>query len=165
MSSRPLMHCVLPPYVTGTAYRVSLLGSPLPLNYNSNLLHFFFIFSTKSQYVAQVGPGLTTKKATGKPNMLEEKGNKVNNKQEKDVVKKEERNRNRRRDTEKKTGIQAAGQNQDQLVWTEYPLYVGVCLKENPRMSSFNDKNESIQLSRFVLNNCWSGSGILQSPF
>lgn len=165
MSPRPLMHCVLPPYVMGTAYRVSLLGSPLPLNYNSNLLHFFFIFSTKSQYVAQVGPELTTEKATGKPNMLEEKGNKINNKQEKDVIKKKERNRDHRTDTEKKTGIQVAVQNQGQLVWTECPLYVGVCLKENPRMASFNDKNGSIQLSRFVLNNCWSGPGILKSPF
>lgn len=97
--------------------------------------------------------------------MLEEKGNKINNKQEKDVIKKKERNRDHRTDTEKKTGIQAAVQNQGQLVWTEYPLYVGVCLKENPRMSSFNDKNGSIQLSRFVLNNCWSGPGILKSPF
>nr|XP_048271656.1 protein FAM71D isoform X1 [Myodes glareolus] len=104
--------------------------------------------STKSPYVAQVGPGLTTEKATGKPDMLEEKGNKINNKQEKDVIKKKERNRDHRTDTEKKTGIQAAVQNQGQLVWTEYPLYVGVCLKENPRMSSFNDKNGSIQLSR-----------------
>lgn len=36
--------------------------------------------------------------------MLEEKRNKINNKQEKDVIKKEERNRNHWTDTEKEDG-------------------------------------------------------------
>lgn len=96
--------------------------------------------------------------------MLEEKRNKINNKQEKDVIKKEERNRNHWTGTEKEDGNTNYRAESGPEGWTEQSLYVGVGLKENPRMSSFNDKNGSIQLSRFVLNNCWSGPGILSHP-